>query len=384
MGFFSRSKNDSPNDRIMAALKTVNDPELHRDLVTLGMIKGVRVDGQTAHIGVELTTPACPLKDKIREDIEQAVAREIPGMGVEIEWSAQVRKKPAGGPDASAALAKVAHIVLVASGKGGVGKSTVAANLACGFAAQGAKVGLLDADIYGPSIPTMFQVTDPRVYATESKVMMPIEVHGMKLMSIGWLVPQEQAMIWRGPMLGQAVRQFFGQTEWGELDYLVVDLPPGTGDVQLTIAQMVNVSGAVVVSTPQDVALVDVVRAKAMFDKVNIPVIGLVENMSYFICGDCGSRHEIFSHGGAKKAAEKMGVPFLGQVPIALGVREAGDAGVPAVIADAEADASKALVQISSAVAGRLSVMMQEAEQKAAEALKNAARTGKRRLPVIG
>ena len=376
---------DGPNDeRLMAALATVNDPELHKDLVTLGMVKKAVLVETTAHVGIELTTPACPLKETIRKDVADAIEAAIPGTTTEIEWSAQVRKGRFGGGGAKQNLPgmeEVANVVLVASGKGGVGKSTVATNIACALARTGAKVGLLDADIYGPSIPTMF-AEHRDVISHDGKTIQPIEQSGLKLMSMGFLVPPEKGLIWRGPMLTSAVTQFLRDVAWGELDYLVVDLPPGTGDVQLTFAQALSVTGAVIVSTPQDVALADVVRAKAMFDQVNIPVLGLVENMSYFLCDGCDKKHYIFNTGGAKKAAEQMRIPFLGELPLETAVRAAGDSGKPVVIAEPESDVARTFVGLGRMLAGGISVLNAEAEQRAQS--KGRSKAAGRSLPIIG
>jgi ATP-binding protein involved in chromosome partitioning len=251
---------------------------------------------------------------------------------------------------------RVKHTLLVASGKGGVGKSTVATNLALALARSGKSTGLLDADIYGPSIPTMLGKAE-RPSSPDGKRIIPIEKHGLKLMSMGYMVDPNTAMVWRGPMLAGAVLQFVSDVDWGELDYLVFDLPPGTGDIQLSLAQRLKVTGAVLVSTPQDVALADVYRAKAMFDRVRIPTIGLVENMSYFICGKCDTRHEIFAYGGGERAANDMGVPFLGRVPIETAVRESGDAGTPVVAAHPESESAKAFVSIAATLVGGIEAM---------------------------
>lgn len=375
---------DGPADeRLLAALSTVMDPELHKDLVTLDMVKKAVLDGTTAHVGIELTTPACPLKDTIRKDVEAAIEAAIPGTSTEIEWTAQVRKgRFAGGAGAQnlPGMENVANVVLVASGKGGVGKSTVATNLACALARTGAKVGLLDADIYGPSIPTMFGEHGD-VVSSDGKTIQPIEQGGLKLMSMGFLVPAEKGLIWRGPMLTSAVTQFLRDVAWGDLDYLVVDMPPGTGDVQLTFAQILKVTGAVIVSTPQDVALADVVRAKAMFDQVQIPVLGLIENMSYFVCDGCDKKHFIFSSGGAKKAAETMRIPFLGELPLLGAVRAAGDAGTPIVVAEPESDVARTFVGLARMLAGGISVLNSEAEAR--EQSKGRSKAGGRSLPII-
>lgn len=366
---------DPRTARVRDALRTVMDPELHRDIVSLGMVKDLEVSDDRISLTVELTTPACPLKDVIQRDVEAAIGRVMPGAEVQIRWGAQVRSGQAasGSLPGRNLVPEVRNVILVASGKGGVGKSTVAANLACALAAEGARVGLMDADIYGPSIPTMFRVSE-RPGSRDGKSIDPIPVYGITVMSIGFFVPPEKAVVWRGPMVTGAIVQFLRDVRWGELDYLICDLPPGTGDAQLTFAQQLQVTGAVIVSTPQDVALVDVMRAKGMFDTVHIPILGMVENMSFFECDGCGKRHEIFAHGGARAAAERFGVPFLGEVPIELAVRETGDQGCPVVVARPEAPAARAFREIARRMAARISVLHDQAEQRARTLLREAAR----------
>ena len=381
-----KTKGDGGNlhPTLEGALSQVIDPELGKDLVTLGMAKVAVLDGDTARIIIELTTPACPFKDKIRADIEAAVEQARPGTSVQVEWTAKVSRGRHGGGIGDAeplpSLDDVQNIVLVASGKGGVGKSTVAANLACALARTGSKVGLLDADIYGPSVPTMFS-TEDRVVSPDGKTIVPIHWHGMKLMSMGFLIPPDKAMIWRGPMVHGAITQFLRDVQWGELDYLIVDLPPGTGDVQLTLAQSLKVTGAVIVSTPQVVALADVIRAKAMFDSVGIKVLGLIENMSWFECDNCNKKHYIFSKGGATEAAKGFGIPVLGELPIETDLRQSGDLGVPLVEADPENRTSRLFVQIARTMAGWISVL--NAQQAELEANSGPSAAGKRSLPVL-
>ena len=294
-------------EKILEALKIVQDPELHRDIVSLGMVKDIAVNNGKVAFTVELTTPACPLRESIESDCKKALGG-IPGVSsLEINFGAQVRGSKTGAGQTDL-LPTVKNIVLVASGKGGVGKSTVAANLAVALKMYGASAGLLDADIYGPSVPMLMGVkADPRKIAVngEYKIEPPL-AHGLPVMSIGFFLEADQAVIWRGPMLGKALHQLMADVHWGELDYLVVDMPPGTGDVQITFSQQLKVSGAVLVATPQEIALADVIRAKTMFDKVMIPIVGIIENMSYFICDGCGKQHEIFSRGGARRAAERF------------------------------------------------------------------------------
>jgi ATP-binding protein involved in chromosome partitioning len=341
---------------ILAAMSKVVDPELHVDLVKAGMVQNVRVENGIARLKIELTTPACPMKGKIQADSEAAL-RAVPGLqSFEIEWGARVRSAPAGASQAGGQplLPGVKNVILVGAGKGGVGKSTVSVNLAAALAQHGAKVGLLDADFYGPSIPMMTGITE-RPVSPDGKSLNPMVAHGMKVMSIGFLVEADQALIWRGPMLHGALMQLIRDVNWGELDYLILDLPPGTGDVALTLSQSVRAAGAVLVTTPQDVALADVVRAKQMFDRVHIPVLGIVENMSQFICPHCEKPTAIFHHGGGRKAAEAFGVPFLGEIPLELRVREGGDKGVPVVRSHPESIEARAFVEMARNIAGRVS-----------------------------
>jgi ATP-binding protein involved in chromosome partitioning len=352
------------NAAALEALKKVMDPELHRDVVSLGMVKDLAVEGETVRLKVELTTPACPLKDTIGKDVDQAL-RAAGAKRVEISWGAQVRSAP--GVAQSQLTPGVKNIILVGAGKGGVGKSTVAVNVAVGLARLGAKVGILDADIYGPSIPILTGLTE-RPTSADGKRLEPLVAYGVKVMSIGFLIDPDQALIWRGPMVTGALIQLLRDVNWGDLDYLVLDLPPGTGDVPLTLAQNVRAAGVVLVSTPQDVALADVIRAKLMFDKVSIPVLGLVENMSSFVCPHCRKETAIFDHGGAKSAAEKMGIRFLGEVPIDLAIREGGDRGNPIVAAAPDSPQAQAFLVVSRNVAGAVSTQVLKAP----------------RLPVIG
>ncbi|KFE70062.1 iron-sulfur cluster carrier protein ApbC [Hyalangium minutum] len=341
---------------ILAAMSKVMDPELHVDLVKAGMVKDIRLNGDAVKLKIELTTPACPMKGKIQADAEAAL-KAVPGLkSFDIEWGAQVRATGGAGPgqQGQALLPGVKNIVLVGAGKGGVGKSTVAVNLAVSLAKHGAKVGLLDADFYGPSIPLMTGITE-RPVSPDGKTLNPMIKHGLKVMSIGFLVESDQALIWRGPMLHGALMQLVRDVNWGELDYLILDLPPGTGDVALSLSQSVRAAGAVLVTTPQDVALADVVRAKQMFDKVHIPVLGIVENMSQFVCPNCSHTTHIFNKGGGRKAAEMFNISFLGEVPLDLKVRESGDAGVPVVAGAPESLEAKAFMEIARNVAGRVS-----------------------------
>ncbi|HEX9244226.1 MAG TPA: iron-sulfur cluster carrier protein ApbC [Anaeromyxobacter sp.] len=348
----------------LEALRKVMDPELRRDLVSLGMVKDLAVDGEAVRLKVELTTPACPLKETIGKDVRAALLA-VGFKQVDVAWDAQVRSAP--GVAQASLTPGVKNIILVGSGKGGVGKSTVAVNLAVSLARLGAKVGILDADIYGPSIPLLTGL-DERPTSRDGQRLEPLEAHGVKAMSIGFLIDPDQALIWRGPMVTGALLQLLRDVNWGELDYLVLDLPPGTGDIPLTLAQNVRAAGVVLVSTPQDLALADVIRAKLMFDKVSIPVLGIVENMSSFFCPHCRTETQIFAHGGARTAADKMGIRFLGEIPIDLAIREGGDRGVPVVSGFPESPQAEAFFSMARNVAGAVSTQVLKAP----------------RLPVIG
>ncbi len=353
---------DKPlEERVMEVLGQVQDPELHQDLVTLGMIGDLEVSEERVRVQVMLTTPACPLRDDIGTSVRQAVATVAPDAEIEVDFGSQVRSGTRGAPEGEEAplLPGVKNVILVASGKGGVGKSTIAANLAVALARDGAAVGLMDADIHGPSMPIMMgaQGMPVRPHGADDQTFDPIDVHGLKLMSMGFFLPEDQAVIWRGPMMSNAIVQFARDCHWGELDYLVLDLPPGTGDVQLTVSQNLKVTGAVVVSTPQDVALADVVRAQSMFSKVGIPILGVIENMSYFVCDGCGKRHELFGTGGARDKAAELGLHYLGALPLDPSVRNTGDSGVPQVAAEPDSETAKRLVAMAREVAGRVSVV---------------------------
>ncbi|MEY3022677.1 MAG: hypothetical protein RIS86_1875 [Planctomycetota bacterium] len=321
----------TPED-LTDALRTVLDPDIRKDLVTLGMVKETRMEGDRAHITVELTTPACPMKDKIRADVEAAVRAKAaslgaPCTGVELVFTADVRRANERTRDGANPLPGVRQVIAVGAGKGGVGKSTVAVNLAVALARMGARAGLLDGDIYGPSAPTMLGLDDEATQA-RGNMLLPFEVHGIKAMTIGKLVDPDKPLIWRGPMAHGAFKQLATQTEWGELDYLVVDLPPGTGDVPLTLSQLLPLSGAVIVCTPQQVAQDDARRAAKMFEQLGVPVLGVVENMSSFV-DDTGREHDLFGKGGAEIMARTMGLSFLGSLAIRPALRVHGDRGTP-------------------------------------------------------
>ena len=312
------------NDQILAALRTVQDPELFKDIVTLGMVKDIQIDGLTVKVRVELTTPACPLKEVIEREVKTAL-KKIGAENVEVELTANTRGPAQPSRDV---LPQVKNVVAVGAGKGGVGKSTVALNLAIGLQRAGAKVGIMDGDIYGPSMPTMLGIKGVVPQVRGAKIM-PFFVHGIHAVTIGALVEQDKPLIWRGPMAHGAFKQLLlDNTEWPELDYLIVDLPPGTGDVPLTLCQLLPLAGAVVVATPQQVALDDAIRAVRMFQQLNTPILGLVENMSYIPLPN-GEILDMFGRGGTEKAAQKLGLPYLGAIPMFIELRQNSDAGTP-------------------------------------------------------
>ncbi len=345
---------------VIDALRAVQEPELGRDIVTLEMVKDVAIDGTAIAFTIELTTPACPLKDEI-EGNARAVLANLGAESVEITWGAMVRR--AQPRQAEQLLPGVKNVIAVASGKGGVGKSTVSVNLAVALAQAGASVGLLDADITGPNIPMMMGI-EGQPKATDNNKIGPLERHGVKTISIQFFVPEGQPIVWRGPLVGGAIQQFLRDVEWGDLDYLVIDLPPGTSDAQLTLAQAVPISGAVLVTTPQEVALSDVAKALAMFKRMSVPVLGLVENMTAFVCPHCGEVTEIFGRGGGERFAAEHGLDYLGGVPLDVTVRQGGDVGVPAVAQREPGPAARSLTAIAGAVAARMSVRAAQAADR--------------------
>jgi len=338
---------------VLDALKAVQDPDLHRDIVTLGFVKDLRVDGGRVRFTIELTTPACPVKDLMRDQARAAVMR-LPGVSaVDVQLSARVRE--AAGSEAGRVLPPgVKNVIAVGAGKGGVGKTTVAVNLALALAKLGGKVGILDADMYGPNVPLMLGVRTE--LTTDGEKIVPAEKFGLQVISMGFLTRDDAPVIWRGPMLHGAIQQFFRETRWVDLDYLVVDLPPGTGDVALSLGQTVPVAGAIVVTTPQTVSVADSRRAVSMYRKLNIPPLGIVENMSYFVCPACGHEADIFGHGGGEQLAAELGVPFLGRVPICQPIREGGDAGVPLIVSDPGSPAGQALMAVAERTAAQISI----------------------------
>jgi len=377
------------NTQLKEALSTVIHPGLGEDLISLGMVQRAEVDGDIVNIAVELFTAGSPLRAPLTKAIEAAAHTVLPNAKVYVAWTADPKPSRFGGGISAKdypSLERVQHIILVASGKGGVGKSTVAANLACALMRGGARVGLLDADIYGPSIPTMFNLHKD-VFSKDGKTIEPHVQYGLKMMSMGFFVAPDKAMIWRGPMLMSAINQFLGDVAWGELDYLVLDLPPGTGDIQLTLAQSLKLSGAVVVSTPQEVALADVVRAQAMFDSLKIPVLGLVENMSYFLCDGCDKKHYIFDEGGGRRMAEKYELDVLAELPLEAGVRASGDQGMPITEEAPDSAAAQRFVDLARKVAGKIAAIQVAGPPPAPEAPEgqeaSQSKAGRRSLPVV-
>lgn len=336
---------------VLDMLKPVLEPESGRSIVELGMVKDVRIDDREIHLLVELLTPATPHREGLEHAIRETIQRFEPDREVFVEFASRVRPSSAGRMDAQP-LPGVKNAVAVASGKGGVGKSTVAVNLAVALARSGAKVGLLDADVYGPSTPLMLGAHGkPQM---QNQKIVPLEAHGIKVMSVGFILDPEKALIWRGPLVAQLITQFLNDVEWGELDYLIIDLPPGTGDVQLTLVQKIPISGAVIVTTPQEVALADAVKGLKMFEEVKTPIIGIIENMSGFVCPSCGVTHDIFDSGGGKRIAELYGVDLLGQIPLDIATRISGDTGVPVTLAYPDSPAGKAFQHTAERVAGKL------------------------------
>jgi ATP-binding protein involved in chromosome partitioning len=340
-------------ENILNALRVVVDPDLQRDIVELGFVKNLSIKGNDIAFELQLTTPACPVRNQFVQDCQKAIRSSIEGVGeIDIKMTSDVRTKKNTQKDAI--LPNVKNTIAVASGKGGVGKSTIAVNLAVALAMDGAKVGMLDADIYGPSAPLMFGIHEkPKVINNR---LQPLERYGVKVMSIGFIVNPMEAVIWRGPMASGAVKQFMSDVDWGDLDYLIFDLPPGTGDIQLTLVQTIPLTGAVMVTTPQDVALADVRKGMVMFNKVNVPVLGIVENMSYYICGHCGARENIFDTGGGARTAKELNVPFLGEIPIDTNIRIGSDEGTPIVFSHPESAQAVKIRDMSRRLAAQVSI----------------------------
>ena len=339
-------------DALQRALATVIDPELHRPMLQLGMLRDIAIDGDVVSLRVVLTTPACPLKDRIQSDIDSAVIGSVPGItSVRVTWDSDVSSTR--GLPGRQEIAGVRNAVAISAGKGGVGKTTLSVNVALALRQSGARVGLLDADVYGPNVPLMLGLTEQPRANREGK-MLPLEAHGLKVVSFGTILKPGEPVIWRGPMLAKALREFLYEVEWGDLDYLVLDLPPGTGDVQLSLAQSMPMTGAVICTTPQDVSLADVSRGIQMFRKLNVPVLGVVENMSGFICPHCNEQTDIFGTGGGRELAERYELPFLGAIPLDPRIR-LGEHGAPFMVAAAETPVGRVFRDVASHIAAEVS-----------------------------
>ena len=338
---------------VLDALRVVKDPDLHKDIVALGFVKAMKIAGGDVAFTIELTTPACPVKDLLRDQARAAVAA-LPGVSsVAVEMTAQVRA--VGRPELGRAPVEgVKNIIAVGAGKGGVGKTTVSVNLAVALAKRGSRVGLLDGDMYGPNVPIMLGLKTQ--LETDGKKIVPAERYGLQVVSMGFLTQDDAPVIWRGPMLHGAIQQFFRDVRWDNIDYLIVDMPPGTGDVALSLSQTVPVAGAVLVTTPQTVSLADTRRAISMYRKLNIPAVGLIENMSYFACPGCGTETDLFGRGGGEALAREQSVPFLGGIPLHGPIREGGDSGVPIVIGEPESAPARAIFAAAERVAAEISI----------------------------
>jgi ATP-binding protein involved in chromosome partitioning len=338
---------------VLQALQVVKDPDLHQDIVTLGFVKNLRIDGGLVTFTIELTTPACPVKDQMRDQAIAAVKAVSGVTSVDVNMSASVRAVAA--PESGRAPVEgVKNIIAVGAGKGGVGKTTVAVNLAIALAKCGSRVGIIDGDIYGPNVPLMLGIKTQ--LTTDGQKIIPAEQYGIQIISMGFMTSDDAPVIWRGPMLHGAIQQFFREVRWNDLDYLVVDMPPGTGDVALSLSQTVPVAGSIVVTTPQQVSIADSRRAVRMYQKLNIPTLGIIENMSHFVCPNCSHEADIFGQGGGQTLAQDLGVPFLGRIPIYQPIREGSDAGVPLVTSDPGSAAGKAFMAAAERVAAEISI----------------------------
>ncbi len=337
---------------VLTALKAVKDPDLHRDIVALGFVKNLAIDGGKVSFTIELTTPACPVKDQMRDQARAAVSAIAGVTEIDVKMSAQVRAAVA--DFSRSGVPGIKNIVAVGAGKGGVGKTTVAVNLAVALAKCGSRVGMIDGDVYGPNVPIMLGINTQ--LTTDGQKIVPAEQYGVHVVSIGFLTQEDAPVIWRGPMLHGVIQQFFREVRWPELDYLIVDMPPGTGDVALSLSQSVPVTGAVLVTTPQNVSLADTRRAIRMYQKLNIPTLGLIENMSYFVCPNCEHESDIFGKGGGEGLAKAMDVPFIGRVPIYEPIRRGGDSGMPLVLSEPDSPPAKAFLSAAEQVAAQISI----------------------------
>ncbi len=338
-------------DQVLEVLREIRDPGWDEDIVTRGLVKDLKLAEGNVSLAIEFDTPLFPGKLQIQHQAEDKV-RQLPGV-TRVSVSMRSNISTRAGSEPHALIPRTRNTIAVASGKGGVGKSTVSANLAISLGKYGARVGLMDADVYGPSVPILMGAFEPPIM--DRGRIQPPEVRGIKLMSMGYFLPKDEAVIWRGPMLHKMVQQFLGDVDWGELDYLVIDLPPGTGDIQLSLCQTIPLTGAVIVSTPQGLALEVASKAIAMFKKLNTPILGIAENMSYYACSHCGERDDIFGHGGARRASQKAGYPFLGEIPLSTTIRARSDDGQPVALEDGNSPISRAFTELAEAVASQVS-----------------------------
>ena len=363
---------------VLTALSKIEDPDLHRDIVSLGFIKNLKIDGSVVTFDFNLTTPACPVKDSLRDQAKQVV-EILPGVDeANVNMTAEVRQHAA--PDKSA-IAGIRNIVAVGSGKGGVGKSTVAINLAAALSVAGARVGLLDGDIYGPSIPIMMGIRNRELEAKDRRLI-PHRAHDISFISMGNMAPEDKPLIWRGPVAHKAFQQCLLGTEWGELDYLLIDMPPGTGDVHITLVQTAPLTGAVLVSTPQDVGLTISLKTLRMFEQTKVHPLGIIENMSYYVCPHCGERDEIFGHGQVGQKSEELGIPFLGEIPLDPRIRAQADLGVPIVIADPQAPSAQAYRRIAELLAAQVSIQNYRADEEPSMAPREIRQTNETELAI--